>query len=551
MATLTRDASLFDPIAAHASADPTGRAFVFVKEGGVDLTVTRMQLMELAARQGDWLAEQGVGPGEGVLLAIEHGLDLVTTFLGAIRRGIIPCILPTHAGQHRHDTYLKRMANATERIAARAIVRRGPDGSGLIADRMASPTPDHRRQKGIAFIQLTSGTTGKQRAIAVTHDALCGLVRARNAAFDLQVRDVIVGWLPLYHDLGLVGTVLTPLVSGIPSVLISPFEWLVKPAMLMTAIHRYGGTVCNMPNFAFSYCARQIADDDMRGLDLSHWRVLCNSAEPVHPESFKTFGDRFARWGFQASAFAAAYGLAENTLTATMTSLGSVPRVDRVLRAPLQQRQVAELASTDDVAGAAEFVSCGAALNNAAVRIESASGEALADRCVGEIVIKSDSLCDGYYRDEEQSQRLFRDGWLHTGDLGYLVDGELFVCGRLKDVIIVRGAKVYAEEVERAVAAVDGLRPGRVVAFGIGDGERGTEQVVIVAERRDGPRSDPSESSALTAGIERRMRRAIKTELGIAVQQVAFVPSGWIVKTTSGKLARAENKAKWIEACTP
>ena len=535
--------SLVDAIQARA-AHRGLTALIFPTADGSAQRVTTSQLRALMEAYAKWLLDEGLQPGDTIVIAVEHGVELVGLFLGALRAGVVPCVVAP-AARLEDAAYVRRLSNATERVRARAVITEGHrSGSGLRVQRTRTAAVPVQATSGssVAFIQLSSGSTGRQRAIAVTHDKLSSLVQSRNQAFEIRPDDVVVGWLPLYHDLGLVGSLITPLLGGIPGVLIAPRDWLTSPALLMHAVSTYGGSVCNMPNFGFNYCARRIRNEEMDGVDLSRWRVLCNSAEPVRSDSFAAFHERFRHWGFQPSAFASAYGLAENTLTATMTALGRAPRVDRVNTGALKQRHVAEPNGGE---GSIEFVSCGRSLSNATLEIRSGSGEILGERHVGEIVLRSGSMADGYYLDAEGSRDTFRDGWLHTGDLGYLADGELYVCGRAKDRIIAFGESIYPEEIERVAAAVPGIRPGRVVAFGTEDQELGTETVVVLAELRDGGGPGPA-PRADVADVERQVRRAIKAELGIGVGHAGFVPTGWIVKTTSGKVARSENRAKWV-----
>jgi acyl-CoA synthetase (AMP-forming)/AMP-acid ligase II len=294
-----------------------------------------------------------------------------------------------------------------------------------------------------------------------------------------------------------------------------------------------------MPNFAFTYCARRIQDEQMNGLDLGHWRVLCNAAEPIRPDSFTAFLDRFSRWGFRSEALISGYGLAENTLTVTMAPLGRLPRTDWVDRTTIQELQRASPRAEAD--GGMPVVSCGVPLNNVQLQIRSASEDVLPDRQVGEVVIRSNCLFDGYFRDSGATAESLRDGWLYTGDLGYIVDGELYVCGRKKDLIIVGGVNVCAEDVERSVSRIGGFRSGRIVAFGVPDREHGSEKIVVLGELSDEIGQDPGE-------IERDVRRRVKQELDIAIAHVEFVPAGWIAKTTSGKIARWENRLKWLDA---
>jgi acyl-CoA synthetase (AMP-forming)/AMP-acid ligase II len=541
-----------DAILARCDAQPECVSQIFVGADGHTTSVTAGALADRFVAQGNALRERGLGVGDVLILTLDHGPDLVTLFLGAIYAGVIPCIFPSLTPKLDRAAYRRRLASAVDRVAPVAIVGQGTtiaDAADLQVEVLdaASLTDqalDRRRQAAsrdheCAFIQLSSGSTARQKAVPVTHRAIMNLVAARNAGMQMTTSDVVVGWVPFYHDLGIIGDVLTPLLCGIPSVAISTFYWLTRPASLMEAIHRYRGSVCTMPNFAFMYCVTRIRDEQMQALDLSSWRVLCNAAEPIQRESFTAFRDRFSAWGFRADALVSGYGLAENTLTVSLSRLGQLPRTDWVDRKALLDGRRAVARSEAD--GGTPIVSCGRPLDNVTIQIRSDSGEVAPERHVGEVVIQSDCLFDGYFRDPASTLASLREGWLHTGDLGYLCDGELYVCGRKKDVIIVGGANVYAEDIERKIADVPGFRPGRIVAFGAPDRERGSEKIVVVGELAHGDVvRDPRE-------IEREVRLLVKQEFDVSLAHVDFVPAGWVAKTTSGKLARWENRLKWID----
>jgi fatty-acyl-CoA synthase len=552
----TADRSVIDAILARCDEQPDRPALVIVGGDGRETTLSRRAIADRLLAYSNVLRRRGVDRGDIVMLAPDHGADLVALVLGAMHAGAVPCIFPALAPKLDAAAYARRLRHAVEQLAPALIVsRRGfaihrDDAvSGFDIADVESLNDDaadadaacrcEPRHHDCAFIQLSSGSTGRQKAVPVTHTAILNLVAARNRALQMTPDDVIVGWVPLYHDLGIVGDVLTPLLSGVTGVVISTFYWLTRPVALMEAVHRHRGTVCTMPNFAFTYCASRIQDRQMDGLDLSHWRVLCNAAEPIRPDSFTAFADRFAPWGFRREAFISGYGLAENTLTVTMSPLGGPPRTDLVDRRTLYERQRAVPSSDGD--GAVAVVSCGVALDNVTLQIRSPRGAVLPERQVGDVTISSDSLFDGYLGDRDASAEALRDGWLYTGDIGYTVDGELYLCGRKKDLILVGGVNICAEDVERIVSRAPGLRPGRLVAFGVPDDQRGSERIVVIGELAD-------DAGLGVADVEREVRLRVKQELDVAVSHVEFVPAGWITKTTSGKIARWENRLKWLGA---
>jgi fatty-acyl-CoA synthase len=547
-----RAESILAPLFARSGTEPNATALVWV--GDTVEPITTLTLVRRIAGYGNTLRAQGIRRDDSVLIAHEHGPELIGLFLGAMSCGAVPTLFPCPTSKLDVAGYGRRLGNAIAKLEPAAVVVpaqvepfvRDLKCGGVLDVATIEPREDAewcwdrstaKSGEDVAFMQLSSGSTGRQKAIPVTHAAVLNMIEARHAALAITAGDVMVGWVPLYHDLGLVGNLLGPLIAGIPTVIIAPFQWLARPVSLMEAISHHSGTVCAMPNFAFGYCARKIRDEEMEGLDLTHWRVLSNTAEPVQHQSFRIFADRFSRWGFRPEAFVAAYGLAENTLTVTTTRLGQVPRVDWVSRKAIHEQQRAE--SVAEGPGAVPFVSCGVPLSNAEVEIRGLSGAALADRQVGEVVVRSNSTFHGYHRGDAERTHTLRDEWLHTGDLGYMADGQLYICGRLKDLIITSGANVCAEDIEAAVSSLDGMRPGRTVAFGVPDEVLGSERIVVIAELApDAPDG--------AKDVERGIRKRVKAELDIAVSHVEFVEPGWIVKTTSGKLARWENKAKWL-----
>jgi acyl-CoA synthetase (AMP-forming)/AMP-acid ligase II len=392
-----------------------------------------------------------------------------------------------------------------------------------------------------AFLQFTSGTTGPPRAIIHTHRRVLELIAAKDRKDRYRPGDVVVSWLPLYHDLGLVSGLLTPLVIGLPTVLISPLHWVRDPRILFAAVHEFGGTHCWMPNFALNHCARHVRDRDLDGIDLRRWRALVLGGEPVRLASLELFAERFRRYGFHDGALIAGYGMAENIEGATATVEGRPPRVDWVCQRTLHEDRRA-VPAQPQATGSTPIVSCGVPLAGTEVAIASARGDWLPERHVGEIALRSAYMFTGYHRRPDLTAAAIHDGWFHTGDLGYLADGELYVCGRKKDLIIVGGRNFHPEDVESIADAVEGIRPGRAVAFGIDDERLGSERAVVLCELRDATSADASGRLA----VERELRQSVVRTLDLVLGEVRFVEPGWIVKTSSGKLARAANREKYL-----
>jgi fatty-acyl-CoA synthase len=350
--------------------------------------------------------------------------------------------------------------------------------------------------------------------------------------------DVGVSWLPLNHDMGLIGMALGPLYSARPGVLMPAQRFVKRPAEWLRAMTRFRGTVSFAPNFGYDLCVRRVKAADLEQLDLSSWRVAGCGAEPIHRATLDAFATMFAPAGFRAASFLPGYGLAEHVLAATFPPRDRPLRSERVSLSALAASRVVTPEAGDD--NAVTLVSCGRALPGHALRIAGEDGRALPERHVGEILLAGPSVMVGYYGHADLTAQTIRDGWLRTGDLGYLSDGELFVCGRVNDIIIVNGRKFHPQDLEWAVDDLPGVRRGRVVAFGLVEHGR-TDRVVIVAE--------PSGTAAPDLVIE-AVRRRIGELFGLYVDDVALVPSGTVGRTTSGKVQRAVTRERYEQSKT-
>jgi acyl-CoA synthetase (AMP-forming)/AMP-acid ligase II len=396
----------------------------------------------------------------------------------------------------------------------------------------------HQGVDGLAFLQHSSGTTGLQKGVMLSHEAVLNQLAHLSAALDLRRDDVIVSWLPLYHDMGLIAAFILPLMQGLPLVLMSPFDWVAHPALLLKSLHDYGGTLCWLPNFAYHHCARRIRKRDSQNLDLSRVRAFINCSEPVHAEAHAQFLARFAENGLRPEQLQVSYAMAENTFAVTQTRLGTAPRLDPVSRAALEGEKRATPCPPGDPR-AQIMVSCGATLANTQVKIVDEQGRDLPERHVGEIAITSDCMLTGYHRREDLNAALWREGWYLSGDMGYIAEGELYVVGRKKDLIITAGKNVYPQDLEAIVSQIEGVHPGRVAAFGVYDEREGTELIGIVAEVES---EDPAERARISAAI----RAALVAQTTVSATYVHLVGPKWLIKTSSGKVARTANRDKWL-----
>jgi len=337
--------------------------------------------------------------------------------------------------------------------------------------------------------------------------------------------------------MGLIAGFLLPLVQGIPLVLMSPFDWVGRPALLLRAIHDFKGTLCWLPNFAYNHSARRIRKRDKAGLSLASMRLFINCSEPVRHDSHQLFLEKFAANGVTPEMLGVSYAMAENTFAVSQTTPGQPARVDTIDEQALTLNRYAKPIAPDHP-GAVVKVSCGRPIADTAVRVIAENGRPLPDRCVGEIAIQSNCMLTEYYR--RVDLRPFQNGWFLTGDEGYMADGEVYIIGRAKDMIINAGKNVYPQDIEAIVNTVPGVHAGRAVVFGVPDEREGTELIAIVAEVRNADKAERQE-------ISKAIRQAIIRQSTVTVNYVKLVGPKWLIKTSSGKIARAANREKWLQ----
>ncbi len=548
--------TLVSSLIARAQSHPRRTALTFI-EKGVGHSISSAQLLERSKAAAAQLAAGGVQAGDLVILVLQHSLELIYSFWGAALLGAIPSIFPFLTEKLDPDLYRQRVKSLVEHSEAKAVVTYSENyeplaeiikdsGSLLLStadvfnnsSNVLSPHSDVSlgtldiSPDDIALLQHSSGSTGLQKGVALSHRAVLRQIEAYGRAIALDPEaDVIVSWLPLYHDMGLIAGFVMPIVAGAHLVLMSPFDWVRQPGMLLDAIQQYRGTLSWLPNFAYNLIARTLRTRE--DLDLSSWRAAINCSEPVYAESHQLFLDRLGPYGFSAKALAVSYAMAENTFAVTQTKLGTLPRVDIVEVAALQERGEAIPAAQGK-----RFVSCGLPIETVELRIMDEKGDPLRDRHVGEIALRSEFMLSGYYKRPDLTEKaITKEGWFLSGDMGYLADGELYITGRKKDLIIVGGKNIYPQDIEAIANRVPGIRPGRAVAFGVLDERLGSEKIVVVCEAAEG--GDQAEA-------ESELRVAIVKETEVTLGDLRFVPRGWIVKTSSGKHARSDNREKYL-----
>ena len=551
--------SVVEPFLERAARHPEATALILIENDGSERSVSVGQLQDEALAFAGTLATAGIEQGDIVILALRHSLDLIASFWGTLCRGAIPSIFPYLVPMPTPECFRQQVAALVSSSGAKAVVtlpefqaglgeELAPTNSRVLSRQDVLNQADGARKnspvtftsgKQIAYLQYTSGTTGRQKGVLLSHQAILNFVRSFSRALDITAADVVVNWLPLYHDYGLFAGMAVPLLLGIPTVLMSPFKWVRNPKALLRAIHGYRGTLCWMPNSAYNHAVLNVRPADIAGLDLGSLRCLACGAEPVLYETQERFLDHFLPFNFRESALTTGYGMAENTLTITISPTHHRAPVDWVDRPSLKEKGIAQPAQPHEPRST-PVVSCGAAQEGTEVSIVDEHGQPLPERRVGEIIIRSDSLFSGYHRRPDLTALAFRDGWFLTGDLGYLAGGQLHICGRKKDLIIQAGHNVHPEDIETVAGSVPGIAPGQAVAFGVPDERLGTEKIVLVCDLRR--QADKAE----TVSLERELRRRAFEELGLTLGEVYLMEKTWIVRTQNGKIARGANLQKYL-----
>ena len=547
-----RTSTLLEVLDWHAQRHPDRRHILFYPGDGEPETLTYGDLLRRARQVAGGLTRLGVGPGQAVGLMLPTGLDYFVAFLGVQLTGAVPVPLYPPARKSQIEDHLRRQAGILETAGAKVLItfdevltlarllraqipglRRVTTVAELAAEQgLLIPPPV--RESDIAFLQFTSGSTGNPKGVMLTHGNLLANLRATRKGADIRPDDVIVSWLPLYHDMGLIGCWMGALYFDVPLVLMSPLSFLARPSRWLWAIHRHRGTLSAAPNFAYELCAGKIPDEELAGLDLSSWRMALNGAEPVSPDALRRFIDRFSRYGFRPGAMSPVYGLAENSLALAFPPLGRPPRIDAVQREPFQKSGRAEPAAADDP-NALRFVSCGLPLQDHEIRIVDGAGLEVGERQEGRLEFKGPSASSGYFRNPEATAKLvrgLRGEWRDSGDRAYLAEGEVYITGRVKDIIIRAGRNLYPQELEGAVGEVAGVRKGCVAVFGSPDPATGTERLVVMAETRE------RDEAALEA-IRQAVQEVTIDLLGSPAEVVALVPPHTVPKTSSGKIRRS------------
>jgi len=544
-------ATLVEALLQHASRGPD-RGFRFIGADSQERFFTYAAMLEEARNRGSHLRARGLQVNDRVALVLGEGHEFVLSFLGAIYAGLIPVPIYPRASFKAIEAYQETVSHIIQSAGAKALITAQDmlpflttvaqnnathDGlrEVLTADTAFAGTAPHidpviAQGDDLCFLQFTSGSTARPKGVMVTHASL----HANSSAFlgpeglNRTDEDLGVSWLPLYHDMGLIGFILATILFELPVVVMPTASFARRPLLWLDVITRFRATITYAPNFAYQLLAKRVKDSDLAALNLSTLRVAGCGAEPIRAQTLRDFAQRLAPAGFRPDIFLPSYGMAEATLALTFHPLGQ-PIVTETIDTQALAEGRAVPAKADDP-HALELVSCGVTFTDHQLKVVNAEGQTLKEREVGEVVVKGPSVTEGYFNNPTATQQAYRDGWLHTGDLGYISAGNLYICGRLKDLIIIRGANYYPQDIEWAVAELPLVRQGRVVAFSIV--RNGEEQLVVIAEA-------PS-SSAET--LKKEIPIKVYESVGIQVSHVVIAGLGTLPQTSSGKLQRAKTK---------
>ena len=543
--------TLVDVLEWHAARQPLRDHVLLYDERESLERIGYAALHERARRIAAGLIAEGVEPQQTVALMLPTGFDYLASFFGVLLAGAVPVPIYPPARLSQIEEHLTRHG----RILANAgtvLIITVPEAEG-VASMLRAVAPALRRTvtaaqlerepmtilhragpDDLAFLQDTSGSTGDQKGVMLTHANLLANVRAMGRVVKAGSEDVFVSWLPLYHDMGLIGAWLGSLYHAMPLVLMSPLAFLSRPGVWLRAISRHRGTLSAAPNFAYELVARKLPDAELEGLDLWSWRLAFNGAEPVIPATLEAFAQRLGPVGFRSTVMTPVYGLAECSVGLAIPPLERGPRIDAIDRDSFARERRAVPVDPDAVS-AMRVPACGRPLPGHEVRIVDDAEHELTERKVGRLQFRGPSATRGYYRNPDATRQLVRDGWLDSGDYAYLHDGEVYLTGRAKDLIIRGGRNIDPYELEQAVGALAGIRKGCVAVFASTDPAGGTEKLVVMAETRE---TDEDARAALVDAINRVSLDVI----GMPADDIVLAPPYTVLKTSSGKIRRAASR---------
>ncbi len=532
----------------HVQRHPERLHIQLYQDDGKGPQITYGQLHQQALKVAAALQQRGLEKAEPVVIMLATSPDYFYSFFGILLAGGIPVPIYPPARPTQIEEHIRRHIRILENCGARILITL-PEGQAaarilkslapnleeiitaaeLLQFSGEAVTPQLHAQD-IAFLQYTSGSTGTPKGVMLTHANLLANIRAMGKVVNANSEDVFVSWLPLYHDMGLIGAWFGTLYFAAQLVIMSPLSFLSQPERWLRAIERHRGTLSASPNFGYEYALHRLQDADLKQLDLSSWRAAFNGAEAISSVTIKTFSEHFKDYGFNPKAMTPVYGLAESSVGVTFPPMLRGPVIDRIERETFVSSKKAVPVSEGQVATQI-FVSCGLPLKGHQIRVVDSSGRELPERMEGRLEFRGPSSTSGYYHDSEKTEKLFDGEWLDTGDLAYIAEGELYVTGRIKDIIIRAGRNIYPDELEKVIGDLEGVRKGCVAIFGSIDPRSATERLIILAETRA---TDTEKLQELRLKINETAANLI----GTPSDEVILAPPGSVLKTSSGKIRR-------------
>jgi 1-acyl-sn-glycerol-3-phosphate acyltransferase len=541
--------TLIDVLKWHVESHPSRPQVHFYGDDRDDDVATYQDIWDGALAVATGLQHRGLESGDRVSIMLPTGRDYYFAFFGILLAGGVPVPIYPPVRRTQIEDHLKRHRLILENAGTTALIT-VPEAKPfarilksqvntmravLTVDELSTSGGVHEqpclKSGDMAFLQYTSGSTGQPKGVILTHANLLANIRVIGDALHIDDTDVVVSWLPLYHDMGLIGSLMGSLYYACPLVLMSPLDFITRPQRWLWAIHRYRGTLSASPNFGYELCLRRLKEESMEGLDLSSWRVALNGAEQVSAATIERFSDRFGPHGFRPETMMPVYGLAENALGVTFPPLGRRPLIDSIQRDELMHHGRAVPAG--EGVTPLRVVACGQPLAQHEVRITDEGGRELPDRQVGRLQFRGASACSGYFRNAEATRELFNGDWLDSGDLAYADEGDIYVTGRAKDLVIRAGRNIAPSELEEAISGVAGIRKGRVAVFGSADPNTGTERLIVLAETREPGQAD---------GLRRTINALAVDLVGTPPDDIRLVAPGTVLKTSSGKIRRQANR---------
>lgn len=546
----TQATTLIEALAWHVKSHPErSHLLLYGQKGAVEEEISYASLWQGAAAVCAGLRFHNVQPGEQVAIMLPTGSEFFFSFYGVLMAGGTPVPIYPPMRLRQVEDHMRRQSGILNNAQAKLLITfdeikplarlikpqvESLDAVVTVGELSALQGDGERpalHAHDIALLQYTSGSTGNPKGVVLSHANLLANIRAMGRAAGVKPDDVFVSWLPLYHDMGLIGAGLGSMYYAIPLVLMSPLSFIARPQRWLQAIHDYRGTLSPAPNFAYELCMRISDDSELAGLDLSCWRMAFNGAEPVNPNTIDRFCNRFSDYGFSRQAFSPVYGLAESAVGLAFPPLGRGPLIDTIRRESfIRQGQAIPCATEEEKP--LRFVACGQPLPGHQIRIVDATGREVGEREEGKLQFTGPSVTSGYFRNQAATAKLYDGDWLNSGDYAYIAEGDVYITGRAKDIIIRGGRNIYPQELEDAIGQIESIRKGCVAAFASPDPNSGTERLVIMAESHE---KKPQRLEKLRTEIN-----ALNVDLlGAPPDEVVLVAPNTVLKTSSGKIRRA------------